>query len=568
MLALLAIPAVLATALFDPASPEVRFEGAETYTRDGETRLWSAIERLRDPDPTLFAAEDWNSAMEWPSEASWAPWIDTCFGTQRPESSSFLLHIGLNDDTSSGTPILFVPGAGDNGSRAFVTLASHMDTVGRPVYALTFAHPQGDALLQAEIVADAIARIRYRTGAPQVDVVGHSKGGVVAALHASNAEGTTWGNTSFEARSTPYEGEIRRLVLVGTPLDGIDTAFRWTGPNLASLVADTALTPTSWDRYYPYGIATSWVFTDLGAQDHLQDTCVAGTCDLFPGQRQLLRRQDHPLPGALPWLGVYAFQQDWWTTYEGGWGYVSYASGIDAAIDAGGNLMHRLQENGVDPDVSLFLLAGTNPIMPNGAEQYWATFFGQTWLDLVTAGTDLWAALLAAAVGDTFAGLGFTEEELAGLASGDLMLGEISGESDGVVFTDSALHADTLTARGASVVQTRTVNLSHLDLLYASPVTGDLMIAEADAHPLENAWMRSLGERYTEADTIGWIEAVLADDPEPDDTAGEDTGSDPTPDTGTPTGGKTGGCNHAPLLPTWLPTMLVLLGIKRRSPWN
>ena len=50
-----------------------------------------------------------------------------------------------------------MPGAGDNGSRGFVTLATKLDRTNRPVFALTFAHPHGDLFLQAETVADAIA---------------------------------------------------------------------------------------------------------------------------------------------------------------------------------------------------------------------------------------------------------------------------------------------------------------------------------------------------------------------------------------------------------------------------
>ena len=66
--------------------------------------------------------------------------------------------MGPSSAIASGTPILFVPGAADNGSRGFITMAWHQDLIGRPVYALTFAHPHGDAFEQAELIADAIAR--------------------------------------------------------------------------------------------------------------------------------------------------------------------------------------------------------------------------------------------------------------------------------------------------------------------------------------------------------------------------------------------------------------------------
>ena len=52
------------------------------------------------------------------------------------------------------------------------------------------------------------------------------------------------------------------------------------------------------------------------------------------------------------------------------------------------------------------------------------------------------------------------------------------------------------------------MDLSHLDLLYASPVTGELLLAEAEADPVEDGWKAGLGERYIVADTLGWVERV------------------------------------------------------------
>ncbi len=570
MFTLLLASVALGTVGFEPAVPEARFTGEETLTQDGSTELWSAIERHRDPDESLFGQETFNWASAWPLEADWAPWIAGCFGTSQPDSSLFLLHLGLGEQDASGTPILMVHGAGDNGSRAFVTLASHQDALGRPVYALTFAHPHGDLFMQAEVVSDAIARVRYRTGADQVDVVGHSKGGIAAALYASNHEQASWSSEVYGERATPYRGDIRRLVLVATPLGGLDTPFRWPVTNLASLNAESAAAPTSWSLHYPWGSAVSAVYTDLRQQDLLPDDG-----DLFPGQRQLLARQDHPLPGTLDWLGVYAAQPDWWTTYNGGLGFQSHSEGIDAAVAAstsasGGSLLEQLADNGVDPEVELYLLAGSNPLLASGWEAWWATWFDQVWLDLATGSGDLWAAMLARAVGDGLTPAGISEDEIQGLASGKLVLGEISGPSDGLLFTDSALRASTLTARGALVVLQHTADLSHLDLLYASPVTGQLMVEEADADPVDSGWMRSLGERYAAEDSIGWIEAVLADPGEIEtdtaDTGDLDTASprDTAPpgasaDTAQPDGPAPCGCRTSPLP---FPVLLSLLAFQ------
>jgi hypothetical protein len=130
---------------------------------------------------------------------------------------------------------------------------------------------------------------------------------------------------------------------------------------------------------------------------------------------------------------------------------------------------------------------------------------------------------------------GISEEELQGLANGDLILGEISGESDGLVFVSSATASERLTARGAKVVSTHVANLSHLDLLYASPITGEMLV-DAGAADDDDAWMIAFGERYTEEDTIGVVEGWLADEAggSTGDTGGaEDTGMGGGDDSGT-----------------------------------
>lgn len=576
------IAAVGATSAYDPASPAQVFTGPQTFTQDGSIQLWSTIERHRDPDSQLFSQESFNQGIAW-QDGAFSPWINTCFGTATPPSSDFLLHIGANEATASGTPILLIPGAGDNGSRGFVTLATKMDLAGRPVYAITFAHPHGEVFMQAEAVANAIARIQARTGAAQVDLVAHSKGGIAAAVYLSHHSGADWDHPAYESRGTVYGGEVRRSVFIGTPLAGVDTLYRWSGNNYAALNSETTFSPSSWSAYYPYGTsAPAWV-TDLSDQDMLSDGQ-----DTFPGQRQILARQDHPLPGSMPWLGVYALQQDWYTTYEGGFGFYSYSQGIDAAIEDGGALLAHLQQAGVDPDVELFLLAGTNPLMPNATETLLAQVFGQAWVDLSTSGTDLWASLLADAVGNTLEPFGLAEDEVQGLAQGKLLLGEITGTSDGVVFTDSATYGSALTARGATVTQTRQANLSHLDLLYASTITGQLLIAQGEADPVEEGWKRAVGARYVDEDTLGWVQTVLAD-PEPVDTGepgdSRDTGDTGTPDSGTPdtgpgdsvSSGVEGGCQQgcasnspAPATPALALILLLLPFLRRgqRTSWS
>ena len=150
---LLCMGVAFATPGFDATTPAERLTGDETYTSDGVIKLWSAIERLEDPDRTLLSADTFNTATEWPENINYAPFIRQSFGTARPGSHSALLHMGLSETVANGTPILMVHGAGDNGSRSFVTMASRLDRTGRPVYALTFAHPHGDVFKQAELLS-------------------------------------------------------------------------------------------------------------------------------------------------------------------------------------------------------------------------------------------------------------------------------------------------------------------------------------------------------------------------------------------------------------------------------
>lgn len=568
----LALSPARATSDFDPSAPEASFTGEETYTIDGESKLWGEIERIHDKDRTLFHQEAFNSVTAWAEGSKYAPWVAECFGDTEPASGYALLHVGIHEASSSGTPILFVPGAGDNGSRGFIAMATHMDELGRPVFALTFAHPHGDVFLQAEIVADAIARIRAMTGAEQVDLVSHSKGGLASAVYLSNYEDADWGDDAYAAAGTRYRGDVRKAVFIATPLGGIDSGFRWSDMNLSSLYADTALSPASWSDYYPYTTADLWVSTDLSEQDFWSDDG-----DLFPGQRQLLARQDdYPLPWTLPWMGAYALQIDNLTTYEGGWGSYSYSPGIDAAIEDGGDLIARLEDIGVDPDVQLYLLAGENPLMPSGVEDVLAESFGQVWVDMATSGTDVWAALVSELVGDGLVSVGISSAEVQGLAQGKVILGEVTGPADGLVFVSSATKSSALTARGAVVEDTRVANLSHLDLLYASPVTAALMQEEADDDPLESGWESAFAERYAEADTIGWVEQALAD---PDVTGGEGEGEgegevgEGEGESGIPageddTGGaviKPGcGCGTAPGGGGGAAMLLALVGLRRR----
>ena len=108
-----------------------------------------------------------------------------------------------------------------------------------------------------------------------------------------------------------------------------------------------------------------WYATNLRHGDMF-----AGNTDGFPGQRQLLHDCGEHLSAARrnPMLGVYALQRDWYTTYYGGFGSVSYSSGLAAAQRAGGNLtIGKLNEYGLAPSVEVAIAVGNHAILQTGS---------------------------------------------------------------------------------------------------------------------------------------------------------------------------------------------------------
>jgi hypothetical protein len=271
-------------------------------------------------------------------------------GDAEPSSSRFLLHAAKGWDRTDDKlpPILLVHGAivdatkswgaGAFKGRGGAGLAAHLAASGRRVLAITFAHPHGDNWMQAEQVANAIARVRALTGAPQVDLVGHSKGGVSARIYCSSLR---------KPGMTAFRGDVRRLALVGCPNDGIDVAFAY--PNLNYwIIMNKANSPLVWTEALVYG-----VWTDLRARSLYANGEGPGC---FPGQSQMLKRWDSV-------YGLYESDEqfDTVTTYNGGHGKVSNSPGIDRAIKEGGDLIARLDKTGVDKRVSVALLAGSKP---------------------------------------------------------------------------------------------------------------------------------------------------------------------------------------------------------------
>jgi triacylglycerol lipase len=158
---------------------------------------------------------------------------------------------GTPDQDRPG-PVLLVPGYG-GGQGALNQLAARIrQDTGRPAEVLTLAGDgTGDLVEQAGILAGAVERA-YAGGAPSVDVVGYSAGGVVARLWVSREGGAH---------------QARRVVTLGAPMHGTGLA-----------AAGGALVP--------------------GA-------CPTACRQLAPGSTLLQELAQDPVPPGLPWLSVW-----------------------------------------------------------------------------------------------------------------------------------------------------------------------------------------------------------------------------------------------------------------------
>ncbi|GAB3155567.1 lipase [Amycolatopsis stemonae] len=158
---------------------------------------------------------------------------------------------GTPDQGKPG-PVLLVPGYG-GGQGALNELAAHIrQSTGRSTQVLTLAGDgTGDLLEQVAVLAEAVEDA-YASGAPSVDVIGYSAGGVVARLWVNRDGG---------------DHQARRIVTLGAPMHGTGLA-----------AAGTALDP--------------------GA-------CPVACRQLAPGSSLLKELDRVPVPKTLPWLSLW-----------------------------------------------------------------------------------------------------------------------------------------------------------------------------------------------------------------------------------------------------------------------
>ena len=106
-------------------------------------------------------------------------------------------------------PVLLVPGYGGS-TIGLTVLAARLREQGKDAELVRLpGNAQGDLAAQAEVLQAAAQAAIQRTGAPSVDVVGYSAGGVVARLWLSQSRGSA---------------AVRRVIGLGSPQHGTELA--------------------------------------------------------------------------------------------------------------------------------------------------------------------------------------------------------------------------------------------------------------------------------------------------------------------------------------------------------
>lgn len=273
----------------------------------------------------------------------------TFYGTSQPSSSKFLLyHASGWNSGNKPTPILLIHGANQDADLAWANpneaddygcgkqtcpttgLMQSLSNDGYKVFALSMPHKNGDGFTWSNHIANAIEVIKQKTGTSKVDLVTWSKSAFNARMYISSL--TQGWNPS-------YRSDVRKLVMLGAPNNGIDWSFRHGWNHTFSVFPQCGGTingPTAHHKVYCYGVwqeESDWSYSS----------------PYFPGSAQMLKGLEHlhPLPYA---------EQDWYTTYHGGLGYYTEGNGVTSY--ANDSLVDTLRATGTDSNVQVYNLCG------------------------------------------------------------------------------------------------------------------------------------------------------------------------------------------------------------------
>lgn len=260
------------------------------------------------------------------------------FQSTTPSSQFFLLH-HLPPEKNAGrkkTPVLLVHGASHQANLSWCKsfkeepgLLYFLNQIGYDVYAITFAHSHGDNLMQAIQVSNAIQRVCDRTGAEKVDLIAHSKGGMPTRLYVSDF---------CMSLNAPYQNNVRKYIMLGTPNRGIDFVFRNITANYGVIRMEINA-PVACDSLLYYGTYLDTTDRSLYADG-----------GAFPGQSQLLYRWDDKYPPP----------PETRTLYYGGQNMYYHSRGIDIALQEGDRLIEKMIDTPVHPSIQLYALAGSH----------------------------------------------------------------------------------------------------------------------------------------------------------------------------------------------------------------
>lgn len=327
--------------------------GADGETPDTEDPPFDAgpldIEVIAEREDTSWAAV-WHAEVDHPGlraseHAPATPHYDATVmeqfgGTATPPEGQFLLHAYEGWDEPDRPAVLLVHGSGSYATITFGDLglgvpglASWLSTSGLAVFAITFPHPFGDVRNQAIELAAAIQLAREQIKATDIALVAHSKGGLAAVAYAGGR---------LEVDGLIPQGEISAMAMLGSPLGGMDYTFRHPAASSVANFWGTPV-PTAWEEIL---VGFEWTDTFDDSIYHPG----------YLGLQQLL----------TPWVDSYPLtmlEQDWFTSYYGGLGFVSSSRGIDETVELGGSFMASLADHPVPSNIRSALVAGSTSII-------------------------------------------------------------------------------------------------------------------------------------------------------------------------------------------------------------
>jgi triacylglycerol esterase/lipase EstA (alpha/beta hydrolase family) len=164
-----------------------------------------------------------------------------------------VLLVGTPSPPVSGqVPVLLVPGWFDT-ERDLAALRIRLLSAGWPVdgvAALTFVKPTGSNEEHAEEIAWAVRTLRESTGAPKIDVVAHSMGGLAVRAYLRGVGSNT----------------VRRVAFLGTPHRGTYSAYLAFGDGREEMIPGSEfLTSLNAEPSVPEGVEAMTIRTPIDA---------------------------------------------------------------------------------------------------------------------------------------------------------------------------------------------------------------------------------------------------------------------------------------------------------------